>query len=212
MAKSKAVRYSPDMVEKAKVLKAKKATQEEMAIIFGVTSKTIRNWAHRYPDFAAAIEGPASDGAAGHFNSKYTEAMDEQARKLCLLGYTNAEMALFFNVQPATIDNWLAQIPSFRKSVSAGKAPADALVAESLYQRGRGYSHPATDIRVIDNQVVKTEYVKHHPPDTAAAIFWLCNRSPKGWQNRRQLFVENAETLTAWSSVTAGVDESGEEE
>ncbi len=28
------------------------------------------------------------------------------------------------------------------------------------------------------------EYIKHYPPDPAAAIFWLKNRQPKRWRDR----------------------------
>ena len=38
--------------------------------------------------------------------SKYLPAHNEQARKLCLLGYTDDQLADFFNVAVSTLTNW----------------------------------------------------------------------------------------------------------
>lgn len=49
--------------------------------------------------------------------TKYQEAYAEQARKLCLLGYTDAELADFFEVSEATINNWKLEYPEFLESI-----------------------------------------------------------------------------------------------
>src|SRR6516225_6395600 len=51
-----------------------------------------------------------------------------------------------------------------------GKAPADERVVVSLYQRALGYDHNG----------------KHYPPDVTACIFWLKNRAPEEWRDRRE--------------------------
>ena len=33
------------------------------------------------------------------------------------------------------------------------------------------------------------EYIEHYPPDTTAAIFWLKNRQPGKWRDKKE--VEN---------------------
>lgn len=60
----------------------------------------------------------------------------------------------------------------------------DALEVEALYQKATGYQHPEDDIRIINGEVVKTQTVRHYPPDTAACIFWLKNRQPEKWQDK----------------------------
>lgn len=49
--------------------------------------------------------------------TKYQEAYAEQARKLCLLGCTDAELADFFEVSEATINNWKLEYPEFLESI-----------------------------------------------------------------------------------------------
>jgi hypothetical protein len=116
--------------------------------------------------------------------SKYKSEFDEQARKLCLLGATDAELADFFGVAEDTINEWKSAHPSFSVSVKEGKKQADAEVADRLYQRALGYSHPEVDIRVIDHEIVMTDITKHYPPDATSAIFWLKNRQRDKWREK----------------------------
>jgi hypothetical protein len=114
----------------------------------------------------------------------YNDQFPEQARKLCLLGATDKDLADFFEVTETTINNWKIAHPEFFESIKRGKRIADSEVAEKLYKRATGYSHPEVDIKVIDSQIVQTPLTKHYPPDTAAAIFWLKNRSKKNWRDK----------------------------
>ena len=104
--------------------------------------------------------------------SEYREEYAEQALKLCLLGATDKEIAEFFSVSEQTLNSWKKKFPQFLESLKKGKAVADANVASRLYSRAIGY-----------------EYIEHYPPDTTAAIFWLKNRQPGKWRDKKE--VEN---------------------
>ncbi|EAS1948174.1 terminase [Salmonella enterica] len=119
--------------------------------------------------------------------TKYQEAYAEQARKLCLLGYTDAELADFFEVSESTINKWKLDYPKFSESIKKGKEYADGNVADRLYQRAMGYVAPDVDIKVIENQIVETPLEKHYPPDTTAAIFWLKNRQRDKWRDKQEV-------------------------
>lgn len=108
----------------------------------------------------------------------------EQAYKLCLLGATDAELADFFEVSERTINTWKEDYPEFLQSLKAGKASADAAVAESLYKRALGYSHPDVHISNFQGMITVTDIVKHYPPDTGAAFIWLKNRQPHKWKDK----------------------------
>lgn len=124
--------------------------------------------------------------------TKYQKAYAEQARKLCMLGYTDDQLADFFEVATATINTWKKEHPEFLESIKKGKDISDGEVADSLYQRAMGYVAPDIDIRVINDQIVKTKIQKHYPPDTAAAIFWLKNRQKKTWRDKIDHGIEGA--------------------
>lgn len=121
--------------------------------------------------------------------SKYQDQFPEQAFKLCLLGATDAEMADFFEVSEATVNNWKQQHPEFLEALKRGKQEADAQVAQSLYRRALGYSHKAVKI-VADaksGQEHIVPYTERYPPDTTAAIFWLKNRRPDLWRDKQNI-------------------------
>ncbi|WP_320194971.1 helix-turn-helix domain-containing protein [Agrobacterium rosae] len=117
----------------------------------------------------------------------YKPEYAEQAEKLCALGATDIDLAAFFKVTDRTIQRWKLDHEEFCQSLKVGKDVPDENVKRSLYQRAIGYSHPDTDIRVIDGAVVKTEIVKHYPPDTTAGIFWMKNRDPKNWRDKQEV-------------------------
>ena len=116
--------------------------------------------------------------------SKYKPEYAEQAVKLCMLGMTDAEMASFFEVSEQTLNAWKHAHPEFLESIKKGKANSDADVASRLFHRAMGYDHPEDDIRVVSGEIVITPTIKHYPPDTTAAIFWLKNRQRDKWRDK----------------------------
>lgn len=111
----------------------------------------------------------------------YKAEYAKQAEKLCALGATDQDLAEFFDVSIRTIYRWKVTHKPFWQALSTAKAGYDDSVERALALRAVGYSHPDTDIRVIDGQIVKTEIIKHYPPDTKAALAWLYNRRPEKW-------------------------------
>ena len=82
--------------------------------------------------------------------TKYKQEYDELAFNYCLLGAKDTQLAEFFNVTEQTINNWKKDHPSFFESIKKGKQDADAEVANSLFHRAKGYSHP--EVKVFNNQ------------------------------------------------------------
>lgn len=115
--------------------------------------------------------------------SKYRPEFVEQARKLCLLGATDKEVADFFEVTEQTLNNWKADHPEFFESLKIAKDEADKRVEKSLYRRALGYTHDSVKILQNSGEPVIVPYVEHYPPDTVACIFWLKNRKPDEWRD-----------------------------
>jgi hypothetical protein len=126
----------------------------------------------------------------------YRKVYANMAYKLCLLnkGTTDKDLAYFFNVSEATINNWKLKHPKFLESIQKGKTPADMEIAKKLHDRASGYSHPEdkifahlidTKTRDEDGNEVTTQTVKitvvptikHYPPDYNSMRLWLLNRT-----------------------------------
>lgn len=147
----------------------------------------------------AAKKEPAKVGRP----TKFTPEILEQAEKLAKLGLTDVEMADVFGVTERTFNTWKSAHPEFLQSLKKGKALADANVAESLYHRALGYSHPAIKIMTAGGAIEQVPYTEYFPPDTAAAIFWLKNRQPKKWRDKQDAADHDGDT--APESVTVEV-------
>ena len=114
--------------------------------------------------------------------SKYKDEYARQAEKICLLGATDEFLANYFDVCVATINNWKKKHPDLLESIKRGKQEADLKVAESLFNRAVGYSHPETKVFNNQGEIVTHDVTKQYAPDPAAAIFWLKNRQPGQWR------------------------------
>src|SRR5688572_4625032 len=106
----------------------------------------------------------------------YDPEMCEQAHNYCLLGATNDELAEFFHVSPATIDNWIARHADFGDAVRRGRVVADSRVARGLYDRAIGYDRTVERSVVIGGEVKPVTNTVHYPPNVQACMFWLRNR------------------------------------
>ena len=120
----------------------------------------------------------------------YRQEYAEQARKLCLLGFTDKQLAVFFGVNESTINRWKDKYPEFCKSIKSGKVIADAQVSESLFKRATGIEVTEIEVRDDGKKKVKRVTKKHIPPDPTAQIFWLKNRQPELWRDKP--IVENS--------------------
>lgn len=116
--------------------------------------------------------------------SKYKPEFNDQAAKLCKLGATDREVADFFEISEATLNNWKIQHPGFLESLKLGKEEADNRVEQSLYRRAMGYSHDEVHISNFQGDITITPITKRYPPDTTACIFWLKNRKPAEWRDK----------------------------
>lgn len=94
--------------------------------------------------------------------SAYKAEYEKQAYQLCLLGYTDKNLADFFGVAESTINNWKLEHPEFMESLKEGKAQSDVEVEQSLREKAVG-------------------------GDTTAQIFWLKNRQPRRWRDRQEI-------------------------
>jgi len=74
---------------------------------------------------------------------RFTPNHPDLARKFCMLGAADDDLARLLEVSRETIDAWLAEVPEFAATVKAGRDVADATVAERLYACAIGFSTQA---------------------------------------------------------------------
>lgn len=129
-------------------------------------------------------EGKRGKGRPSAYKDEYVDL----ARKYCLLGATDEDLAKFFEVSVTTIDNWKNEHSDFLGAIKEGKDQADARVAHSLYNQAIGYKSKkvvtATHMGRITDEKEIDEYIG---PSATAAIFWLKNRQKDKWRDKQEI-------------------------
>lgn len=121
--------------------------------------------------------------------NKFNDNLKERILKLAEEGKTLKEIAFFVGVSERSLYNWAGKHKDFKKALQESKAIADELVEASLFQRAVGYRHKAVKVFFDKEslQTVEHKYTEHYPPDTSAAIFWLSNRDPNKWADKKKI-------------------------
>lgn len=122
------------------------------------------------------------------------EKHPDWAWALAIKGLTNPEIAKAMGVATSTFNKWRTENPEFEEAVSNGKDIADSKVEKSLYTRATGYTYEERKVITdIDPKTGETKPVRIEkttrvvPPDTTAQIFWLKNRRPQDWRDRKDI-------------------------
>lgn len=100
------------------------------------------------------------------------------------MGYTDKELADFFQVSEKTLNTWKKEKEGFLQSLKAGKDFADMEVAASLYQRATGYSHVETKVFNNQGEIITHDVNRIYPPDPLSIKYWLNNRQPEKWREK----------------------------
>jgi hypothetical protein len=110
-------------------------------------------------------------------------------------GLTRHDIAHNIGITVDTLARWQIRYPELREALRESRAVADVRVEGALYKRAIGYDVTETKSTVVKHpdgtQTVKQEkFDRHIPPDTSAQIFWLKNRKPQDWRDRREFEVD----------------------
>ena len=125
-------------------------------------------------------------------------------------GLTNIQIAHNIGIRENTFYSWINRFPELEEALREGKEVVDIQVENALYKRALGYEIEETKTYMKDNgngtQSKHIEKVKKHiAGDTTAMIFWLKNRKPKEWRDRKDL--EHSGEIQSNINVLNNMDE-----
>lgn len=99
-------------------------------------------------------------------------------------GLTDEQIAEIIGINPATLYVWKQKYPEISESLKKGKEVVDRQVENALLKRALGYQY---DEITLENGVETKRVTKEVVPDTTAQIFWLKNRKPNQWRDKKDL-------------------------
>lgn len=106
-------------------------------------------------------------------------------------GLTDEQIAKNMGITTSTLYEWKKKYSEVSESLKRGKAVIDTQVENALLKRALGYKY--TEIKTkrftIEGTEAEevTETIKEVVPDTTAQIFWLKNRKPLEWRDKKNI-------------------------
>jgi hypothetical protein len=124
-------------------------------------------------------------GNNGGRPSKYKPEYAETARKLCArLGFTDEQLADWFEVNVRTIYAWRLRHDEFSQATRAGKDEADDLVERATVQHITGYYVIAEELDRYGNLKQLRKWV---PGNAHAGMKWLAARRPQVYREQKDV-------------------------
>lgn len=109
-------------------------------------------------------------------------------------GLTDEQIANNIGIGTTTLYKWKNKYGEIRESLKRGKEVVDRQVENALLKRALGYKYKETTRELVtDKQTGYSELIvtkvveKEVVPDTTAQIFWLKNRKPEEWRDKREV-------------------------
>lgn len=116
-------------------------------------------------------------------------------------GLTDEQIAKNIGVSVSTLNNWKIKYVEILESLKRGKEVVDRLVENALLKRALGYSY--TEI-TYEGGVETKRVVKEVVPDTTAQIFWLKNRKPEDWRDKREITTDDNDQVMEFIKAMRG--------
>lgn len=138
-----------------------------------------------------------SDKKAGR-RGKYEEWLDRDSllkvQGWARDGLSNDQIAHNIGITAKTLCEWQNRFSEFRNAIKKGKEVVDREVENAMLKRALGYEYdevtqePVTDKDTgITEMRVTKRVTKQIVPDVTAQIFWLKNRKPEEFRDKRDV-------------------------
>ena len=109
-------------------------------------------------------------------------------------GCTLDEIARNMGIARSTLQDWLTKRSDISGAIKEGRQMAIEAVENALFRRASGQCSvtETTEFTDANGKTTTKVIVKELPPDTAALIFFLKNRIPDKYSDRRVMEVEQS--------------------
>lgn len=125
-------------------------------------------------------------------------------------GLTDEQIAHNIGINRATLYTWKRKYPDLKFAIEDGKKPVDFEVENSLLKSALGFEYEETKVYQVkkpdgstENRVEKT--TKYQAPNVTAQIFWLKNRKPEQWSDRKD--VHHGGEVSILEDILSQIDE-----
>lgn len=139
---------------------------------------------------------------------KYKDSFVERARNCMKEGYTLQQLAKHLKIEYTTLFHYRRKYPEFDEAIEQGREMADEKIEQAVYNRALGMEITEEEIEMDEegNVLKRTIKKKMLAPDGATARWWLHNRKPEVWRDKKEIEV------TGDLEIKIGFDDDEDEE
>ena len=103
-------------------------------------------------------------------------------------GLTDEQIAKNMGIGYSTLQAWKSKYRDIQDTLKRGKEVVDREVENALLKRALGYTYNEVtqETDEFGELAVSKVVTKQVSPDVTAQIFWLKNRKPKEWRDRKE--------------------------
>lgn len=150
--------------------------------------------------------------AKGKYAYWLEAAQLEKVANWAARGCTNKEIAANIGVREQTLYDWVEKFPEFSESIKKGRARSIEAIENALFRNAVGDSYEVTEVTETGADGAPRTKVtrKRVKPDTTAQIFYLKNRAPELWSDRKDLSIDDVrEQQARFNELLEQFDEAG---
>lgn len=141
-------------------------------------------------------------------------------------GLRNEDIAGRMGISPSTFYEYVKKFPEISDAIKRGKAPVDFEVENAMLKSALGHKETVRKpirlrtTRRKDGMEITEEHVEYFdeevyiPPQVSAQIFWLKNRKPDIWRDKKELAtntaLEKLDDLLKETRTYAGIESEAE--
>lgn len=126
-------------------------------------------------------------GAKGKYQEWLTEEGLVKLEGWARDGLTDEQLAEKIRIAESTLYDWKNKYSEISEALKRGKEVIDRQVENALLKRALGYSYDEVTQELTEAGMQETKIVtKQVSPDTTAQIFWLKNRKPTEWRDKKE--------------------------
>lgn len=110
-------------------------------------------------------------------------------------GLIDEQIAENIGIRAGTLYDWKNRFPDISEALKKGKEVVDRQVENALLKRALGYTYAEI---TYENGAEAKRVIKEVVPDTTAQIFWLKNRKPEVWRDKREITTDDNDQVLAF--------------
>ena len=103
-------------------------------------------------------------------------------------GLIDEQIAENIGIRAGTLYDWKNRFSDISEALKKGKEVVDRQVENALLKRALGYTYAEI---TYEAGVETKRVIKEAVPDTTAQIFWLKNRKPEIWRDKREISTDD---------------------